>query len=270
MTACQAEPSPISGETYDHLSYSQLSTYLKCSLQYAFRYIHKLPTPIDGNRLIGQAVHRGVEHFYQQVQAGKAKEDIPLEELVKACSNHVEISLEYDEVDLGDSTAKEVVESGNRLLKVFHASVKPKTVVGVEEAFELQLEGLPKLIGFIDLIECDDEGSWAVVDLKTSATDWSDLQVGLDLQLSIYALAVEAVYGKCAEDLTLRVDALVKTKTPKFSQKTTSRTQRQLDWTRSLIRSVADAIEAERFHPSPSVMNCAKCSFRKQCSQWRG
>lgn len=45
----------------------------------------------------------------------------------------------------------------------------------------------PDLVGRLDLLECDGEGRLAVVDFKTAARKYTDLQVEASPQLSIYS-----------------------------------------------------------------------------------
>jgi RecB family exonuclease len=67
-------------------------------------------------------------------------------------------------------------------------------VVGVEQPFDVPLidqetgEVLDRaLVGTLDLLERDADGRLVVVDLKTSARKYTDLQVEASLQLSIYS-----------------------------------------------------------------------------------
>ena len=65
----------------------------------------------------------------------------------------------------------------------------------------------------MDLLERDAEGL-VVVDLKTAARKYSDLQVEASLQLSVYSYATTMAGFTDQEDLRLRFDVLTKTKEP--------------------------------------------------------
>jgi RecB family exonuclease len=72
------------------------------------------------------------------------------------------------------------------------------------------------LVGTLDLVEREADGRLVVVDLKTAARKYTDLQVEASLQLSIYSYAT-AMNGLADEqDLRLRFDVLTKTKTPEL------------------------------------------------------
>ena len=73
------------------------------------------------------------------------------------------------------------------------------------------------LVGTLDLVEREADGHLVVVDLKTAARKYSDLQVEASLQLSIYSYAT-AMNGLADEaELRLRFDVLTKTKTTRAS-----------------------------------------------------
>jgi hypothetical protein len=90
-----------------------------------------------------------------------------------------------------------------------------------------------------------------VVDLKTAARKYSDLQVEASLQLSVYSYATMMNGLGDQEALRLRFDVLTKTKQPELHRYWT---QRDRAATRRLFRLVSEvlrAIEAGAFHPAP-------------------
>lgn len=54
------------GETAPHLSVSQISMYLRCSLQYWFRYIQGIKAPPNLKLTVGKAGHEGLEFENRQ------------------------------------------------------------------------------------------------------------------------------------------------------------------------------------------------------------
>ena len=92
-------------------------------------------------------------------------------------------------------------------------------IVGVEQPFDVPLIDLDTgevldraLVGTLDLVERDAAGRLVVVDLKTSARRYTDLQVEASLQLSVYSYATAMNGLADQEDLRLRFDVLTKTK----------------------------------------------------------
>jgi PD-(D/E)XK nuclease superfamily len=79
------------------------------------------------------------------------------------------------------------------------------------------------LVGSLDLLERDPEGRLVVVDLKTAARKYTDLQVDASLQLSVYSYATTMNSLADQEDLRLRFDVLTKTKAPELHRYWTTR-----------------------------------------------
>jgi PD-(D/E)XK nuclease superfamily len=92
----------------------------------------------------------------------------------------------------------------------------------------------------LDLIECD-AGATSVVDLKTSARKYIDLQVEASLQLSVYSYATATNGLADQEDLRLRFDVLTKTKQPELYRYWT---QRDRAANLRLLRLAAEVLHA--------------------------
>jgi RecB family exonuclease len=123
-------------------------------------------------------------------------------------------------------------------------------------------------VGALDLVERDPEGRLVVVDLKTSARMYTDLQVEAPLQLSVYSYATAMNGFADREDLRLRFDVLTKTKQPQLCR---YRTQRDRAANMRLFRLVAEvihAIEDSVFHPNP-VGRARIALYGVRCWAWR-
>ncbi len=107
-----------------------------------------------------------------------------------------------------------------------------------------------------------------VVDLKTSARKYSDLQVEASLQLSVYSYAT-AMNGQAdQEDLRPRFDVLTKTTQPELHRYWTQRDRAASLRLFRLVAEVLHAIEAAVFHPNPG-WQCKACPFQSRCWPWR-
>jgi putative RecB family exonuclease len=61
----------MSGGVINHLSYSQISTYLMCPLRYRFQYVELIPPAFKSAALaFGSAIHEAVGAFYHEVLTG--------------------------------------------------------------------------------------------------------------------------------------------------------------------------------------------------------
>jgi RecB family exonuclease len=161
------------------------------------------------------------------------------------------------------------------MLAVLCAEVPDATeVVAVESAFAVPLVDQATgavldrdLVGTLDLVERDADGRLVVVDLKTAARKYSDLQVEASLQLSIYSYAT-AMNGLADEaELRLRFDVLTKTKQPELHRYWTTRDRAANVRLYRLAAEVVAAVDAGIFPPRVG-WPCQDCPVRSRCWAW--
>jgi len=256
----------------DHISYTQISTYMNCSLKYALQYIEKIEWPFKPEGLVfGSAIHRALEHYYLGRQEDR---DVPFKEMMVI----FDASWEKEEAEnkiryKNGNNPDRIHRTAEAMLKEFRNTVKPGKVLAVEQPFSVELIdpdtdeslGVP-LVGRIDLIERLDGGAIAVVDQKTAARAYDNERVENDLQLTAYAY-VMAREGHDLDDVSLRFDVLMKNGSYKLHSYKTSRTMDDLARLYKIARSVIRGIEAGAFYPIRSWM-CNDCPFANQCDKW--
>jgi PD-(D/E)XK nuclease superfamily len=119
----------------------------------------------------------------------------------------------------------------------------------------------------LDLVERDADGGLVVVDLKTAARKYSDLQVEASLQLSIYSYAT-AMNGLADEaDLRLRFDVLTKTRQPELHRYWATRDRAANVRLYRLAAEVLAAVDAGAFPPRVG-WHCQDCLVRSRCWAW--
>ena len=65
----------------DYISYSSISTYLRCPLRYYFVYVARLiPEFVSSSLIFGGAIHRAIELHYNRLMEGTAPP--PIDELL--------------------------------------------------------------------------------------------------------------------------------------------------------------------------------------------
>jgi putative RecB family exonuclease len=173
-------------------------------------------------------------------------------------------------------TKASLLDLARRMLAVLYREREPEMeIVGVEQPFDVPLIDLDTgevldraLVGTLDLLERDAAGALVVVDLKTSARKYSDLQVEASLQLSVYSYATQMNGLADEQDLRLRFDVLTKTKQPELCRYWTTRDRAANVRLFRLAAEILQAIEAGVFHPNPG-WQCKDCQFRSQCWAWR-
>jgi putative RecB family exonuclease len=256
----------------DHISYTQISTYMNCSLKYFYQYIEQIEWPFKPEGLIfGSAIHKALEHFYLGRQEGR---DVPVPEMMAifdACWEKEESSntIRFK----NGNTADKLHSTAEGMLSTFKKTVQPGEVLSVEQSFKVELVdpdtkeslGVP-LVGRIDLIEKLDDGTIAVVDQKTAARAYDNDRVENDLQLTAYAY-VMAKEGHDLDNVSLRFDVLMKNGSYKLLSYKTTRTMDDLARLFKIARSVTRGVEAGAFYPSKSWM-CNGCPYAEQCAKW--
>jgi len=250
-------------QTIDHLSYSQINCYLTCPLRYKFQYADKIPPAFTASSLaFGSAIHEAVAAFYQTRLEGDALRPDQMLDVYRDSWGQAE-SVKFFNGDNEET----LVNRAEQFVHVFCDAVDPSIqVLGVEEFFELSLEGLPPFHGYIDLIEQSADGMATVADLKTASKKPSSANVQNNLQLTAYALGAEAL-GFEPDGLNLRLDVLLKSKTPEMVKLETARTIEDRHRFIRLVYGVWNGIEREVFFPRQD-WTCSQCAWAADCHQW--
>ena len=78
-------------------------------------------------------------------------------------------------------------------------------------------------------------------------------------------MAYRALYGE--PESGLRLDILVRTKSPKTQHLGTSRTQADIERFLRLAEHVERGIRADIFYPNDNFM-CGICGYKEMCGEW--
>jgi putative RecB family exonuclease len=254
----------------EHLSASSIGTYVECSLMYKFSKIDKIPMEQKSDAMeFGSAIHITLEQFYQERLIG---EKLLLKDVHEIFEKTWKIRAE-DKIDIQyskDYDFKSMLMLGLDLLTVWYQKLPDDnyTILGIEEAFSFKLPGIPlAFIGAMDLIEEDEAGTIIITDFKTSGKAYSIADVDQNQQLTLYQLAIKSMgYGD--REILLKFDTLIKTKTRRFEQYWTTRSN--FDEHRLIRKAVQvwDGIQKGVFIPNDTSWKCKNCSYGKACNEW--
>jgi putative RecB family exonuclease len=258
-----------------HFSYSQLSTFLICPMKYAHQYVWGTPAETKPVALpFGKAIHKAAETYYRNLK--DTGEIIPVDQVIATFEMVFDNDIKSTEVELShkeDETLGTLREQGIELLKLFYKETKPQTIAAVEFPFSVSLPDilngggdLPiKLVGYFDLVERDEQGTYLIVELKTSAQRFSSLRLEYDLQATTYSYAMQRMKVATSENSCLvRYDVLLKTKKPAFEHYFVTRTEDDHKRLMHLINHVLRAIELKVFYRNTG-WQCGDCQFKKAC-----
>lgn len=231
------------------LSYSAISTYQKCPLSYKYLYRLKLPTKPSHHLSFGSSIHSALEFFYNV--------DVP-----KPCSLE-RLLEELDNAWLRDGyesekQEQEFKEKGRAILTQFYHENLPLFAVplAIEQRFSLDLDGIT-INGIIDRVDRLQDGGIEIIDYKTNNKLPPKTKINTDLQLPIYHMAVENIYGEPPQKVTLYF--LVP------NQKMSARkTKSDIKRAKEIIHKVAANIQAEKFEPFKNPL-CPWCDFIERC-----
>ncbi|MGB6068193.1 MAG: PD-(D/E)XK nuclease family protein [Desulfomonilaceae bacterium] len=179
--------------------------------------------------------------------------------------------IRYDKGNTEDKLLKKATD----ILTLWHSRQDPSIeVYGVEEPFTVDIDGngdypgngLPPLVGYVDHILKMPDGRITLIDLKTAARKPSQLQVDQNLQLTAYSLGAKTL-GFEPDELTLRMDYLIKTTTPDLAIYETSRTDEDRRKFIKMLTRVWKGIECSIFYPNRSYL-CSSCGYQTHCREW--
>lgn len=255
-----------------HLSASSINDYLDCGLLYKLGRIDKYKPEFKADALeFGSTIHRVLEEIYQQKMVGidlTIKEIHELFEKIWTQTAKGRDDIQYAE---GKSFETLLLEGKELLTTYYHKRpINSFQVLAIEEPFSFMVEGCPvPIIGAIDLVEDDSSSTVIITDFKTSGRAYSNDEVDRNFQLTIYQLAAKA-NGYTDREILLRFDCLIKTKTPKFEQYYTTRSETDEIRAIKKIGEVWKGISKGVFIPNDSVSNwkCKGCAFKKPCDEW--
>ncbi len=254
------------------LSYSKFSLYKNCPRNYKRIYIDKIATKPRYFFSIGLTIHKTMEDLYSY--EGFRKEPSLKFLLTRYKKNWV--AQGYKDVE----QEKKYFSEGLNWLKEYYS----KYVVGgkwqkawkVEPYFEVPLSG-PHIgsghlvVGFIDRIEENPDGTFTIYDYKTDPLLRSQEEVDSDLQLSVYHWVCEKFWNIKIRDLGLiffRFGKIIRT----------SRSEEDIRKMLDLVDRVGAEMlentrkiqglskeEADSYFPPKINKYCGGCDFLDEC-----
>jgi len=233
------------------LSASSLKTYTECPMKFKFEKILQVPTPPTTYFDIGTTIHSVIEHLTKmEMEKMPVTLDLGLEILSKEW-----ISTTFD-------SETQANQEKNKAKKIIDAYFKwrnnnQNSVIGAEERFELDIGGI-QFTGFIDRIEKRNDGEIEVIDFKTGGVYETKNSIRENIQLNMYALAVEAKYGKLPKNASLYY--LKHDKQIQYEIDT-----EQISKMKTYFEETVKSILEEKFKATPSHDSCRICPFQSIC-----
>ena len=235
-------------------SYSALNTFKTCSLKYKFQEIDKIRTPKSKEAVFGTIIHSVLKFLH-------TPQPIPptIEDVLEYYNN-----LWNSEVYEDKQEEMAVLSNGIKILQSYYEKNNPKNfnVIDLETRFNLDIEDIT-LSGIIDRIDKLEDGSFEIIDYKTSKKLPSQQDIDNDFQLSIYNMAVNDRWPKLDQPIKLSLYYL------KHGIKLSSfRTPEQIAQTKQIILDIIEEIKKGNFVPTPNAL-CDWCGYQKECPMFQ-
>jgi putative RecB family exonuclease len=234
------------------LSYSALSSYENCPLSYRFQYIDGLevePTPYLS---FGKSVHAALEWLYGR--------DTPEPPTLEGFLSYLDTCWLSDGYTSPEEEQSFLTHGREVLTRFYYTNIEDfRLPVAVEERFELDKGGFI-LSGVIDRIDRNPDGSYEIIDYKTSRRLPEINRLREDLQLPIYQLACQEKWGITPSKLSFYY--LV------HNQRYSTRPYDEGGLARVVgrLEMAAEAISREDFPATPNRL-CPWCSFQDLCPE---
>jgi DNA helicase-2/ATP-dependent DNA helicase PcrA len=261
------------------LSFSRLTAFENCPLQYKFAHILKIPVKGKGFFSFGKTMHAAMEKLFSLVMerlkssqatlfgdkpaSSEARDSraATVGELVKENELDAIYASSWEDDWFDDAGQKESYRAkGRKLLAAYYDRIKDESIapVGLEQKFVLKVEEV-SLFGYIDRVDAMPDGTVRVIDYKTGGAK-AEEDIGFEekRQLLIYQLA-------CLESLGKKPSALAYVYLEDASQVEFLGTEKELDKMRDYIVSMDKKIKGSDFAADPNEYKCKNCDFRDIC-----
>jgi DNA helicase II / ATP-dependent DNA helicase PcrA len=234
------------------LSPSKIQTFEDCPLKFKFQHVLRVPTPSKTYFGMGTAIHSVAENMTKLQKDGKKpNEKLALEILEK----------QWDASSYRNQRTKESQDKvkSKEMVKTYldWAENNPNTPVDVEPKFKIILNDVA-ISGKIDRVEQTPEGDYEVIDFKTGYAYKTKNTIKEDVQMNLYALGTEKLYGKLPKKTSLfyiKFNKLV----PHFIK------EDKLDEFKVELEKKIDSIFNEEFDAKPEFQKCSRCDYASIC-----
>ena len=237
------------------VSYSDIDDYRRCPLLYRFKHVLRIPVLPSPAMIYGLALHEAVRDYLRRKREGETSTLADLQATFRAAW--------LAEGFISPEHETERFQAGLDALRRFHESEQGRGAPDlVEQRFSFML-GRDRVVGRWDRVD-QDGGAAEVIDYKSSAIDEGSerpqVLANQDLQLRLYALAHERMYGTRPAKATLH---FLET----GGRGTIAPSDADMSLVRTLVTSVAAKIRARAFAAAPAkgVKTCQECAYHQIC-----
>ena len=233
-----------------YMSYSRMSAYEDCPLSYKFSYELKIQSKSKPYFSFGNTVHLSLNSFFEEIKSGK-------EPTLDDLKNTYQDNWKSEGYVLPSQEAG-YRRDGESFLERFYKRYLSEKVIPLHLEWKFTLPiGNHFVTGYVDRIDPLGDGTCSILDYKTGKSR-KQKDVDADMQLTMYALAVQEILGLKAQTLSLyflNSDEII----------STTRTDEQIEALKDHIISVAESICARNFEAKYDAYKCGRCDYGGIC-----
>lgn len=227
------------------LSYSKITTYLSCPLNFRFTYVDRLSQPVLPYHKLGNILHKTLNEYHR-----RRKEMLP---------SFSEVLSFYREKwgKIPESQSKYFLDGREMLIKYYYETkAKEENSYFLEQRFHIPINGVV-ILGRLDRADRLPNGSFEIIDYKTGKQLPTEEALEQDLQLGLYHLVFEKLTGISPKYLSFYF--------LRYGKKlTTQRDHNQLCRVMEIISKTAQGIGRGDFEPKEGK-HCRYCGFTDCC-----
>ena len=235
-----------------HLSYSRLSKYETCPYAFKLAYIDRRRSEPGVPLKFGKTIHATLEQLVREHVANERPE--PLSR--GRCTELFQAAWAKEGL-----TGAGLFQEGLEMLGGWicdQGIVDHRDVLAIEKEFRLPV-GAFTVLGYIDRVDCVDDKTVEVIDLKTNRVLYTRDELDSSLQLGLYAIAAKMLWP-WAKRVKLTFHML-----RHGIRQSTERTDEQLQGVLRYVETLGRQTEAATEFPPRLNTYCPWCDFRKDC-----
>ena len=249
------------------LSPSRASDFMTCPLLYRFRVIDRIPEPPTPATARGTLVHAVLERLFDRPAVERTPE-VAAAMLAPEWSRLTETDRGLAELFTDDGERERFVAEADAALAGYFTLEDPRRLEPAEREWYVQaeLDGGPRLRGYIDRVDIAPSGEVRVVDYKTGKVPREAYEASALFQMKFYALVIWKLRGVIPRVLQLMylTDGEVLRYSPDESD--LRATERKL---LALWAAIERARETGDWRPRPSRL-CEWCRHKALCPEFGG
>ncbi|MFH1671656.1 MAG: PD-(D/E)XK nuclease family protein, partial [Candidatus Portnoybacteria bacterium] len=241
------------------ISYSGLDTFSICPAKYRFQYVERIRTPKSKEAVFGTLIHECLKLFHDPSQLTPPTEDQLLQYFTKQWNPEI-YSDQQEEAF--------AFHQGVDILKRYYLQNQGTefNIVNLEASFQVPIDGVHQITGRIDRIDKLEDGSFEVVDYKTTKKMPPQEVVDKDFQLSIYYLGIINRWPSLQEqNRPVKLSLYYLRHGEKLSA---TRDNQQAKETKEKILDLISQINQSKFEPKANPL-CDWCQYQPYCPLYR-